>query len=349
MKYFKYLSFVVLVSILSTSCSNDDDNFNPENLLPTGDYADGFFVVNEGPFGGTGSLTFVKNDFSEVTHNAFATENPNEDIGSFIQSVFFDDERMFIISNGSNLINVVNRYTLEFIEVIDAGLEVPRYGVVLGDKAYVTNLASFESSSDDFIAVINLENYEVETTIVVNNIADKIETYNGKLIVQNSAFSDGNAVSIINTTTNEVEAVIEVGEGLNSMAMVNNQLFTLSANQFSEINLTNLSLTETLELPETSQGVNNLQIENNQVFYTQGNAVFSNSINELSFTEDASFSYSTNSDFGVFYGFRVKDNQIYIADAGDFASNGNIFVFDTSGELIFETDVDLGPNGFYFN
>ena len=153
MKYFKYLSLVVVASILFTSCA-DDDNQVAVDPIPVGDYVTGFFVVNEGPFGGSGSISFIENDFSETTNNVFATVNPNDDIGSFVQSAFFDEERMFIISNGSNLINVVDRYTLEFIAQIDAGFEVPRYGVVFDNKAYVTNLASFNSTTDDFISEI---------------------------------------------------------------------------------------------------------------------------------------------------------------------------------------------------
>lgn len=349
MKYLKYVSFVVIASFLFASCSSDDDNINPQEPEPTGDYVDGFFIVNEGPFGGSGSLSFVKNDFSEVAQNVFSVENPNADIGSFVQSVFFDEERMFIISNGSNLINVVNRFTLEFIAVIDAGFEIPRYGVVLDNKAYVTNLASFDSTTDDFISVIDLENYQVENSIPVNNIANRIEAHNGKLIVQSATAYEGNAVSLVNPTSQQVEQTIEVGEGYNSMIVVDNQLYILSGSQLSNIELGDFSLTETFEIPAEAQGVNNLQIENGQAYYTRGNSVYSSTLSELNFTEEALFSYETNSESGVFYGFKVKDNQIYVADGGDFASDGKIYVYSETGEIIFETEAGLGPNGFYFN
>jgi len=348
MKYFKYLSLVVVASILFTSCA-DDDNQVAVDPIPVGDYVTGFFVVNEGPFGGSGSISFIENDFSETTNNVFATVNPNDDIGSFVQSAFFDEERMFIISNGSNLINVVDRYTLEFIAQIDAGFEVPRYGVVLDNKAYVTNLASFNSTTDDFISVINLETYQVESSINVNNIANHIEAYNGKLIVENSAFSDGNSVSLINPSSQLVEEVIEVGDGLNSMILENNALYTLSENQFSEVNLNTFSINQTIDIPNENQGAKNLRLHQDQVYYTLGNSVYTNSLSNLSFTEEAIFSYDTNLDFGTFYGFEVQDNRIFISDAGDFASNGNVFVFNLNGELLFETEVGLGPNGFYFN
>jgi hypothetical protein len=348
MKYFKRISFLTVLILLLVSC-NEDDNFNPEIPLPTGDYVDGFFVVNEGPFGGTGSLSYISDDFSEVTLEVFSAINPTQDIGSFVQSAFFDEERMFIISNGSNLINVVDRYTLEFIAQIDAGFEVPRYGVVLDNKAYVTNLASFNSTTDDFISVINLETYQVESSINVNNIANHIEAYNGKLIVENSAFSDGNSVSLINPSSQLVEEVIEVGDGLNSMILENNALYTLSENQFSEVNLNTFSINQTIDIPNENQGAKNLRLHQDQVYYTLGNSVYTNSLSNLSFTEEAIFSYDTNLDFGTFYGFEVQDNRIFISDAGDFASNGNVFVFNLNGELLFETEVGLGPNGFYFN
>ncbi|GGE07749.1 YncE family protein [Psychroflexus salis] len=348
MKYFKYLSFLLFTSILLTACSDDDD-FNSQTPIPTGDYADGFFVVNEGPFGGTGSLSFIKNDFSEVTQNAFVAENPNEDLGSFIQSVFFDEERMFIISNGSNLINVVNRYTLEFIALIDAGFEVPRYGTILNNKAYVTNLASFGSTTDDFVSVINLETYQVENTIPVNNIANQIEAVNGKLIVENSAFSDGNSLTVIDAASQEIESLVEVGAGLNSMVLLNNEIFTLSATQFSRINTNSFSIDASVDFNEEQGNFQNLQVANGKVYYTSGNAVYFTNLTDLNFEEEALFSYETDSAFGMFYGFAVQNNQIYIADGSDFASNGTILVYNESGQLLFETEAGLGPNGFYFN
>jgi hypothetical protein len=49
------------------------------------------------------------------------------------------------------------------------------------------------------------------------------------------------------------------------------------------------------------------------------------------------------------YGFAVNNNLIYIADAGDFSSNGFVEIYDTDGNFVFETSVGVAPNGFYFN
>lgn len=348
MNFIKPLFLLLFSTILFSSCQSDDD-FNPTLPAPEGDFTDGFYVVNEGPFGGTGSLSFIKNDFSETINNAFAQVNPNEDIGGFVQSVFFSDEHIFIISNGSNLINVVNRYTLEFVALIDSGFEVPRFGTVVNNKAYVTNLASFNSATDDFVAVINLETFEVEDTIAVNNTANRIVAYNNQLIVQNAAFSMGNSISLIDTQNQQVSNVLVVGEGFNSMAINNNKLLTLGSTQFTEINLIDFTISAQLPLPEAAVGAKNIQIDQEQVYYTNGNSVFTNTLTDLNFQEDSIFSYETTSESGVFYGFEVRNGQLFIADGGDFASNGNIYVYDNEGNLLFETETGLGPNGFFFN
>jgi DNA-binding beta-propeller fold protein YncE len=50
------------------------------------------------------------------------------------------------------------------------------------------------------------------------------------------------------------------------------------------------------------------------------------------------------------YGFAVNGTRIYISEAAqDFSSDGKVFVYTTSGELLDEIPVGLGPNGFYFN
>lgn len=349
MKYFKFLSWAFFALLLITACNSDDEGTIPPVVTePVFDFSEGFFVTNEGSFGGSGSLTFVKNDFSEKIDAAFASVNETRDIGSFVQSVFFDEERMYIISNGSNLINVVNRNTLEFIALIDSGLEVPRYGVVHNGKAYVTNLASFGSPTDDFIAVIDLSTFQVESQIAINAIADQIAVVNEKLVVQNSAFSDGNSLRLVNPATAQVEAVAEVGNGLDSFAIRENFIYTLSSEAFSVLDAVSLSLVSSIEFQEDTH-FSNLQLDGNQLYYTSGNEIFTASLEAIAFTEAPLFSYSTTSASGVFYGFKVLDNKIYIADGGDFASNGTMYVYSLNGEILYTAETGLGPNGFYFN
>jgi len=342
---------IVFLSLLFIACSGDDDAAlieDPGNEDPITEkpYENGIFVVNEG---GLGTISFIPNDLSEIEHEIFANVNEGEDLGQFVQSMFFDEEHAYIISNGSNLITVVNRFTFELEGRVESGLDVPRYGTIFNGKAYVTNQASFETPDDDFIAVIDLETLEVETEINAGAVVEFIEEHNGQLIIQNASYGFGNQLSILDPSSNSITQTVEVGEGLNSFEIVNQKLFALSNESLTEIEIGSFSVSAETELPENLVGSSNLQIYENQVYITNSNEVFTSSLEELEFDETPLLSYSTNSDFGVFYGFKVADGRIFVADAGDFASSGSVFIFDLDGNEEAEFSAGIGPNGFYLN
>lgn len=342
-----FLSILFVLAIIFISCENDDDNIQtPE---PEGEFTEGFFVINEGNFDGSGELTFISNDFSRVEQNMFSTVNTNESVGIFPQSLFFDDnDRAYIIANGSNIITVVNRYTFEKIAEISTNLDNPRYGVVHDDKAYVTNQASFETNADDFVTVINLDDFSIETTIPLLDTAEYIISDGNLLYVQNASFGTGSGITIINPNTNTIEDEIETGENLQNIVINSNVLFALHETGIDAISTNTFELSYTIDSTPNLDALSNLRISNGQLYYTNNNSVYTSSLSDTTLSDDPLFSYDSPS-FGTFYGFEVNDGLIYIADAVDFASDGFIEIYDVEGNLMFETSVGLSPNGFYFN
>ena len=135
MKLSKLLLIALSISLFASCSSDNDDNDTDE---PKGQYENGFFILNEGS-SGQGTVSFSSNDFSVFAKDAYIAANPNDKIGKFVQNIFFDGDKAYIIAGGSNVINVVNRYTFKLIAKIETGLANPRYGVVKDGKAYVAN------------------------------------------------------------------------------------------------------------------------------------------------------------------------------------------------------------------
>ena len=182
------------------SCSSDDDNIDPEIEQPESTYADGLFVLNEGNSGG-GSVTFIDNDLQNVENEIYQEMNADDDLGQYLQSIFFNDDYAYIVSNGSNMITIVDRYTFEYVDRIDSGLLSPRYGVIENGKIYISNQGNYEAPGvtefDDFIAIIDLETLEVEKTIETNTVLEYIHEQDGMIYVQKAAFGGGNEIQVI--------------------------------------------------------------------------------------------------------------------------------------------------------
>lgn len=348
MKISKLFLTALLSFPLFFSCSNDEDV--PVAPIP-GAYENGFFVINEGS-SAKGTVSFISNDLNTVQQDIYGDVNSNDALGGFVQSMFFDGEKAYIISGSSNRITIVDRKTFKVIGKITTGLVNPRYGVVVNGKAYVTNANSYDSptnATDDFVAVINLSNNTLETSIPLNTTADKIINDSGKLYIIES-YNNSN-VLVVNTTTKTLETPINIGDSANSMEISNGFLYVLK-NPFgvsSELVKIKLSDKTFTTLPFSLENVRNLDIYENKIYYTAGKSAYVMDIAATTTSTTPILTYTSTSTFGEMYGFSVNKNKIFIADSPAFTSNGKVYIYSLTGTLQKPIDVGVGPNSFYFN
>lgn len=345
MKLKKLFLFGLFGAFFLNSCSSDDDSVDPEP--EQGAYSDGLLVLNEGAQA-AGTVTYISEDLETVENEIYQANN-NDDLGMFLQSMFFHEDNAYIISNGSNLITVVDRNTFEVVGKVDSDLVVPYYAAVAGGKAYVTNINSFDTSADDFVAVVDLGTLEVTHTIELNAAASNILEDDGFVYVQNSSFGTGNTITVINSATNAIVKTIQVNDGLTDMDIENAYLYVLGSGSFQTIDLTTGNVVSEVIFADELQGVSKLDVEDGTAYFTLDNAVYSMQVGATEGPVEPIIEYSSNSEWGKMYGFEVEDGRIYIGDAGDFASNGFIQVYNTSGELLKQISTGVAPNGFYFN
>lgn len=340
--------FLALVagSLFFVSCSSDDDN----NSGHAGAFTDGTFILNEGNGDPLSSTVSFLDKNGVIQQDIYNTVNPGKPaLGSYLQSIFFDDDKAFIISGSANKVTVVNRYTFEFIANVDTNFENPRYGAVVNGKAYVTNYANYAIGTDDFLTVINLADYTT-TKVALNNWSEKIIEENGKLYIANGYYSNGTSVTVFNPATNSAEAVIELGASPESFEEEDGILYVLGAGKLSKINLSNNQVASTITLPEAlTYSAQDLTIEDNKLYFTAGASVYTMALNATVVPTTPLLTYNSTSEYGVMYGFNVEDDKIYIADGGDFSSDSKVYTYSLTGTLLNSYTVGVGPNGFYFN
>jgi hypothetical protein len=284
----------------------------------------------------------------------YALANSNDLPGGYLQNIFFDGDNAYIISGGSNVINVVNRYTFKLIAKIKTGLANPRYGVAKDGKAYVTNANtySFENpatgNTDDYVAVINLATNTVDTKITLNTTANRIVLENGKLYITEPNNND--KLLVINPSTNALETPVTIGTNCDSMDVKDGILYilrnpSLGRSEIVKVKLSDKSVTR-ITFPKSLDGAANLDIEDSKIYYTVKNSVYTMS---TSATEATTTAILTSTLPGYISGFAVHNNHIYIADGGNFGSDSKAYIYSLNGALEKELMVGVGPNGFYFN
>lgn len=347
MKNIKTLLFALLAtSFTLQSCSSDDDNIN--SIEQNGTYKDGIFVLNEGAMGSNNAeVTFFKNGIA--TQNLFKTVNPTLNLGNVATSLLFEDNDGYIVVNMSNKIEVVHTTTFESKGSISSNLNNPRYIAADDNKIYVTNWGDASNPNDDFISIFRRSDLAFEKKIDVKEGPDQILIENNKLVVAHSGgWSNGNSVSIYNLATNTLEN-ITVGDVPSALVEKNGTVYVLcsgitwggtpSAGKLVKINLNSNSISHTINFQE-GQNPRFLAEENNQLYYTLNNKIYRLETQENVLPQTALFT----SDATYIYSFNINNGAIYIGDAKDFASNGEVKYYSLAGNLLGNFSTGIGPN-----
>jgi len=349
MNLLKRISYVLIATLILASCSSDDDN-----IMPLGDYEFGFFVTNEGPFGtGTGTVSFISNDFTNVDQTIFNDVN-NSDLGNIVNSMGFSGENAYIVANNSHKIEVVNRYTFESIATITEGLDNPRHFAAIGTKGFVSNWGDPFNNDDDFIAVIDLNTNTVVASIPVSFGPEKMVVNDGNLYVAHQGgYGQNNIISIIKTSTNALISAIVVGDVPNSLVVSGNSLWILcggnpdyTGNETNgslvELNMDNQVIEQTFNF-ELTQHPSGLTMDDINLYYGLNGAVFSMEESDISLPTESIIN-------GLFYSITAYRGILFATDAGDFTSNGTLKIFDLSTNNEIESiEVGIIPGGVYFN
>lgn len=356
MKFSKLVFVALLSSVFLTSCSDDDTIVES----PLGSYDNGVLILNQGGFGhGDASVSYLSEDFTTQQNNIFSIVNPTITLGDTGQDVGLYQNLAFIVLNYSNKIEVVNRYTMAHVATISSGLNNPRYIAFSNGKGFVTNWGDGGSTSDDYVAVLNLSTYAVSSTIPVAEGPERIVENDNKLYVAHAGgYGYGSTISVINATNNTLSTTINVGDVPNSLEVNNGSLYVIcggkpsyapteTAGKFVKINLTNNSVASTLNFPAATHP-SNLDVVDNTVFYTVNSSIYKSTLTAATLPTTALFSTTAQGVYGV-YSFAVHNDKIYVGDAADYNSNGKVYVYSSTGSLEHSYTVGVIPAGFYFN
>ncbi|MET7027789.1 DUF5074 domain-containing protein [Sediminicola luteus] len=353
MKSTSILTAILMLGLLMGSCSNDDSETPQE---PLGAYESGILVSNEGPFGnGTGTVTFISNDLT-ITESSLYNKVNGEDLGNIVQSIGFDRDQAYIVANNSNKITVVNRYTFEKLGSITEGLDNPRYFASANNTGYVTNWGDPFDETDDYVAIINLQNFTVEGTIpVVLGPEDIVVQDNTIYVAHQGAYGQNNKITVIDANSNAILETLTVGDVPNSLVLdTQGNLWVLSggnpsytnnetAGILTKINSASNSIVNTWEFQSTDHpGL--LCTDGVDLYFQLNGAIYKMNSSDTTLPSGPKFG-------GVsFYTMAVGDGKLYGTDAKDFASQGTLTVYDLSSNSAIKTlNTGIIPGGIYFN
>mgnify|MGYP003119005983 FL=1 len=347
----KKLLYSVLALSLLFSCSNDDDG-TITLQEPLGDYENGIIVSAEG---GPSSVSYISNDFSTSENDIYFNVN-GETLGVYLQSMGFNGDNAYIIQD-SGTITVVNRYTFELVTTITTGLTLPRYIGFNGSTAYVSDWADPNTSTDDYVAVIDLNSYTVTSTIPVSEGPEQVLANNGKVFVSHKGgYGVNNEISVI-STSNSTVATISVNDVPDEMVLDSQgnllvlseggQSWQVSGETLASITRINTSDNSIISTVEFASGNHPslMSYFNGMAYYILNNEVYALADTATNLPSSSLFSV----DAGYAYGLSVKENNLFLTDAS-FSAQSTLKVYDLpSGTLSESFSVGIGASKIYFN
>ncbi|MCX7743228.1 MAG: hypothetical protein N2167_01550 [Flavobacteriales bacterium] len=346
MKKSRYLLGLLFTSTLFfNACTKD---VNPDE----GIYGPGIYVSNEGAFGASnGSISYIPRNTYTPYNDIYALANDNAVLGDVVQSINFHNNKFYIVVNNSGYVKVVDAVNFKIAGTI-SDRNLPRYMVFRGDRGYLTEWQSFITNGK--VSVINPNNNSVVKQINVGKFPEKMLIYNDQLFVVNS---NDSTVHVIDLVYDVLDYSFTVGDWPNSIVKdSNNKLWilcggvpswagTATPGKLIRYNPSTQTIELELEFPNTSANPNNLCINSagNELYYHFNGGVYKMNTNSVTLPTTPLISKNA---YGL--GVDPTSGYIFVADAGNFTSNGVVYWYNTSGSRIDTAVVGVAPNGFYF-
>jgi len=322
-------------------------------------FSEGVYVLNEGAFGANNaSISFIS-EAGVLQNDVYAGANNNNVLGDTAQSMGFNGDYAYVILNASNKVEIVNASTLVHVADVTTGLDNPRHIAFFGTNAYVSCWGNGADATDDYIAVIDLTNNTVISTIPVAEGPEKLLQYNGLLFVAHKGgYGFGNTVTVVNAYNNTITDTLTVGDVPTSLAVVDDILLVLCegkpdwADEETDgslfgFDVSDLDFDLLGAIPfEEGQHPTNLQANGEDIYYTIESAVYRALGSDDGLPTEPFIVLEEQDVYGV-YGFAIIDDKIYVGDAVDYVSAGKVLVYDIDGELLDDYTVGFLPNGFY--
>ncbi len=349
-------ALLAAVTFSFLACTKGDEK--PESA-----YASGVFITCEGTFTIQGTMSYY-NRVDSTRSDIFATENGGAKIGSILQSFTIFNNVGYLVVNNSNKIITVDPKTFVATATYDTGFIFPRYALgVDASRIYVSSYGKAGLDGNIRLFDVSSTPKKVSRIIPTGKGTSKMILVSGKIwAVNDGGFSQDSTVTVVNTSADTVvEKRIKVGLAPKDIVADNNgNIWVLCAgydltgtkNASKLVQIRNETVVATFDnLPSYASS---LVMDNAKttLYFVAGNKVYSK--DPLNFNTAAPSVFLQNAAFKSLYGLGVdpKTGYLYIADAKDFTSSGQIFIYDLTTKTlqkVIQNGVGVAPNGFYFN
>lgn len=306
----------------------------------------GAYILNEGNFQwGNARLDYIHVSEGNIQKDVFFTQNARK-IGDVLQSGEIINNQLWLVVNNSGKIEIVQPDNAASIKTL-SGLQSPRY-VIKADEntAYVSDLYA------NGIHIISLPGIEKTGFIPLPGWTEKMLLDSGRVWVTNLKKE---YVYRIQTGSNQILDSILVGLGNNSVVKdIQGNIWILCSGS-ADLNIAGrlvclhpVSGQILRSYPFSDPGGTDLQLSpDKSVLYWLKGGIWKMEIQSSVLPTAPLISAGSE----IFYGLKIHPSNpaVYVMNAGDYVSEGQIMEYDFSGSFLrsFRTGIIPGDMVFY--
>ncbi len=352
------MTAVALAWVTIASGCGDDADLRPDGNGDSG--AAGVYVVNEGNFTqGNSSLSFYDSASDSVDDFVFEDAN-GRPLGDVANDILVRGDRAWVVVNNSHRIESIETGTHLSVGTIEFPAGSGPYTLVgepSSDIAYVPLLLS------NRLAKVNLTAMTILDTIEVGANPTDVAIVGRSAYVTNGGFGSGTQVAVVDLDAFDVRSIIEVGDNPQAVVAGSGKVAVLCSGFFDDwltddadestagsivfISPDTDAVTQSIPLDSGADSRMELGPDGIAYFLVQGTIA---SLDLGSEMVTPNFINAQTAGAAGFYGLGVDrtSGRIYATDAKDFASSGDVFVFESDGMSVTDFEADIIPRAFGF-
>lgn len=350
---FKLMTMAVISTALFSCEKGGDDNNNETS--PSNDGR--VYILNEGVWGGNDAeLSRYSATDNTIANDYFASKN-GRGLGDVANDIEIYGGKMYVVVNCSNTMEVIDYKTGNSIRQIPLSGKQPREVAFYEGYAYVScydkTVVKIDTATLSIVAQCQTEGGKCED----------LYAHNGYLYVAHAWDQDASGttfydstMSVINLSTFTVEEKITIGLNPKQVKPIGQgRIMVVCNGNYADVS----SYLSVLDMGSKAVQKIDIQASNIAVYndvyalvynydWATGQQVFTK-INLTSFVETP-WSYAASQSLVSPYGIGIDPvtQNVYVTDAQNYQSNGDIYRFDKNGNYIASQECGVGPSKIVF-
>ncbi len=353
----RWLVCLLLVASVASGCVRDPAGIEDDIPMAA---SSGIYVLNEGLFGrDNSSLTFYDRASGKVVHHYFQQVNPGLRLGDTANSMAVFGDRAFIVMNGSNSIEIMELQTARSLGRIRLnGNPSPRQAVILDDTlGYVTALYT------DEVIRFNPRRQTVTGRVKVGPAPEGMAVAHNYLFVANSGLGDIRAgepgagtVSVIDWQQGrEVKRLPVLPNCTQVVRGPDGLIYVSGTGSYTARVPTGIAVIDPVQLAV----IDTIQIDDHPAEFVlarhgPGYVLTDSAVVQFDWQTrrvvNARFIPKTRIDAsGWLYAIALDESrgELLVANARNFTTNGEVVVYDFSGQEKFRFETRLNPGTLF--